>query len=139
MFHNYNDLSCLIHYQSFYNNYSRHSKISVSTKKRCVLSFFSHSDSLQPMDCSPPDSSVRGILQARILERVAIPFPRVSSWSRDRTHVSPVLADGLFTSSTAWEALIKNRGRVFKKRWGRILGNISSKLKKPDKWEELII
>ena len=29
-----------------------------------------------PMDCSPPDSSVHGILQARILECVAIPFSR---------------------------------------------------------------
>ena len=28
------------------------------------------------MDCSPPGSSVQGILQARILEWVAIPFPR---------------------------------------------------------------
>ena len=27
-----------------------------------------------PMDCSPPGPSVRGILQARILERIAIPF-----------------------------------------------------------------
>ena len=29
-----------------------------------------------PMDCSPPSSSVHGILQARILEWVAIPFSR---------------------------------------------------------------
>ena len=40
-----------------------------------------------PMDCSPPASSVRGILQARILEWVAIPFSRGSSWPRDWTHV----------------------------------------------------
>ena len=32
-----------------------------------------------PTDCSPPDSSVHGILQARILECVAIPFYRGSS------------------------------------------------------------
>ena len=32
-----------------------------------------------PMDCSPPGSSVRGIFQARILEWVAIPFSRESS------------------------------------------------------------
>ena len=31
------------------------------------------------MDCSPPGSSVHGILQARILEWVAIPFSRLSS------------------------------------------------------------
>ena len=32
-----------------------------------------------PMDCSPPGSSVRGISHARILERVAMPFSRGSS------------------------------------------------------------
>ena len=31
------------------------------------------------MDCSPPGSSIHGILQARILEWVAIPFSRASS------------------------------------------------------------
>ena len=36
-----------------------------------------------PMDCGPPGSSVHGVLQARILERIAIPFSRGSSWSRD--------------------------------------------------------
>ena len=41
-----------------------------------------------PMDCSPPGSSVHGILQARILEWVAISFSRGSSWPRDRTQVS---------------------------------------------------
>ena len=35
------------------------------------------------MDCSPPGSSVHGILQARILEWVAIPFSRGSLWTRD--------------------------------------------------------
>ena len=43
-----------------------------------------------PMDCSPPDSSVYGILQARILEWVAISFSRGSSWPRDQTRVSCV-------------------------------------------------
>ena len=41
-----------------------------------------------PMDCSPPGSSVHGIHQARILERVAMPFSRGSSQSRDQTQVS---------------------------------------------------
>ena len=43
-----------------------------------------------PMDCSPLGSSVPGISQARILEWVAIPFSRESSWPRD-WHVSPAL------------------------------------------------
>ena len=36
-----------------------------------------------PMDCSPPGSSLPGIFQARILEWVAIPFSRGPSWPRD--------------------------------------------------------
>ena len=40
-----------------------------------------------PVDCSLRDSSAHGILQARILERVAIPFSRGSSQPRDWTHV----------------------------------------------------
>ena len=39
-------------------------------------------------DCSPPGSSVHGILQARILEWVTISFSRGSSQPRDRTQVS---------------------------------------------------
>ena len=40
------------------------------------------------MDCSPPGSSVHGILQARILEWVAMPLSRGSSRPRDRTPVA---------------------------------------------------
>ena len=49
-----------------------------------------------PMDCSPPGFSVYGILQARILEWVAIPFSRGSYWPRDRTQVS-CIAGRFFT------------------------------------------
>ena len=48
-----------------------------------------------PMDCSQPGSSVQGILQARILEWVAIPFSRGSSQPRDGTQVSNTAADSL--------------------------------------------
>ena len=48
------------------------------------------SDSLRPVDCSPPSSSVHGILQARILEWIAISFSRGSSRPRDRTQVSHI-------------------------------------------------
>ena len=41
-----------------------------------------------PVDCSPPGSSVHGISQAIILEWVVIPFSRKSSWPRDQTHIS---------------------------------------------------
>ena len=43
--------------------------------------------SLQPMDSSPPGSSVHGILQARILECVAISFSSGSSQPRDLTWI----------------------------------------------------
>ena len=49
-----------------------------------------------PMDCSLAGSSVRGILQARILEWVTYPFSRGSSQPRDRTQVSSI-AGGFFT------------------------------------------
>ena len=40
------------------------------------------------MDCNPPGSSAHGIFQARILDWVAIFFPREPSWPRDWTQVS---------------------------------------------------
>ena len=49
-----------------------------------------------PMDGSLPGSSVHGILQARILEWLAIPFSRRSSQLRDRIQVSRI-ACGFFT------------------------------------------
>ena len=52
---------------------------------------------LQPMDCSPPGSSVQGISQARILEWVAVSFCSGSSQPRDRTHIS-CIAGGFFTA-----------------------------------------
>ena len=45
-----------------------------------------------PMDCSPPGSSVHGILLAKILQWVAIFFPRRSSQPGDRIHVSCIAA-----------------------------------------------
>ena len=47
--------------------------------------------------CDPMDYTVHGILQARILEWVAVPFSRGSSQPRDWTQVS-CLAGGFFTS-----------------------------------------
>ena len=47
-----------------------------------------------PMDYSSPDSSVHGILQARMLEWVAIPSLRGASRPRDWTHISYVSCIG---------------------------------------------
>ena len=58
-----------------------------------------------PMDCSPPGSSVHGILQARILEWFAISFSKGSSQPRDRTCVSCLclkLAGRFFTATDLW-------------------------------------
>ena len=60
-----------------------------------------------PMDCSPPVSSVYGILQARILEWVAISFYRGSSQPRDRTQVS-LTAGRRFNLRATKEALVIN-------------------------------
>ena len=48
-----------------------------------------------PMDCSLPGSSIQGILQARILEWVAIPFSRGTFWPRNWTGVSCIAGDSL--------------------------------------------
>ena len=52
-----------------------------------------------PKHCSPPGSSVHGILQARILQWVAMPSSRGSSQPRDQTCVScvPCIASRFFT------------------------------------------
>ena len=46
----------------------------------------------EPMDCSPPCSSVHGVFQVRVLEWVAISFSRGSSRPRDRTQVSHIVS-----------------------------------------------
>ena len=53
----------------------------------CVQSHFSHVQLCDTMDCSPPDFSVHGILQTRILELVAISFSKRSSQPRIQTHI----------------------------------------------------
>ena len=59
-----------------------------------------------PIDCSPPGSSVHGIFQARILQWVAIFSSRGSSRPRDQTCVSCVSCIGrqILYHCTTWEA-----------------------------------
>ena len=64
----------------------------------CKLGTHTHTEVAQscptlcdPMDCSPPGSSVHGIFQAWILEWVDISFSRGSSWARDQTQVSRIV------------------------------------------------
>ena len=54
----------------------------------CAKSLQSCLTHCDPVDCSPPGCSIHGILQAWILERVALPSSRGSSRPRDQTHIS---------------------------------------------------
>ena len=58
-----------------------------------------------PMDCSPPGSSVHGIFQARILEWLPFPSPEDLPWPRDRTQVS-CLAGRLFITEPLRKATL---------------------------------
>ena len=58
-----------------------------------------------PMDCSPPSFTVHGILQARILEWVAISFCRGPSWLRDWTRVSHIAGSPNCMCSTSFQSL----------------------------------
>ena len=56
------------------------------------------------MDCSPPGSSVHGLLQARILEGVAISFPGDLSAPGIKSASSP-LAGRFFTAEPLWKPI----------------------------------
>ena len=83
-----------------------------------------------PMDCSPPGSSVHGILQERILEWVAIPFSRGSSWPRNRTLVS-CIADGFFAIRATRETHFKGKPFHFRTNTSHLSTPICAVAKKP--------
>ena len=60
------------------------------------------------MHCNPPSSSVLGILQARILQWVAMLSSRRSSWPRDQTKslMSPAFKGEFLTTSATWKTAI---------------------------------
>ena len=70
----------------------------------CVLVAQSCLTLCDSMGCSPPGSSVHGILQTRILKWMALPFSRGSSQPRDWIWVSRT-AGRFLTIWTIWEAL----------------------------------
>ena len=75
----------------------------------CVLSLQSWRTLWDSMDCSPPGSSVPGILQARILEWISTPSSgdRPDPGIKPKSPTSPALAGRLFSTSTTWKALLK--------------------------------
>ena len=64
-----------------------------------------------PMNCSPPGSSLRGISQVRIPEWVATSFSGGSSWPRNWTHISWTGRRILYHWAT-WEALSSPSDRL---------------------------
>ena len=72
-----------------------------------------------PTDCSPPGSSVHGILQARVLEWVAIPFSKGSSHPRDGTWAS-CTAGRFFTAWATKEAWFCHITKPLKKKKKKI-------------------
>ena len=73
-----------------------------------VKSLQSHPTLCSPKDCNLPGFSVHEILQAGILECVAMSASRVSPQHRDRTHIS-CLAGGFFSTSATWETTWEGR------------------------------
>ena len=74
----------------------------------CAKSLLSCLILCEPMDCSPPGSSVHGILQARTREWVAYLFSRASSQPsiKSTSVMSLALSDTFFTISTTWETQV---------------------------------
>ena len=72
-----------------------------------------------PMDWGLPSSSVHGVLQARILEWVAITYSRGSSRPRDQIHVSCISCTGrwIIYHWATWEAHISSTNHVSAKRY----------------------
>ena len=88
---------------------------SVKCISYCVLVTQSCPTLCDPTDCSPPGSSVRGILQVRILEWIAMSFSRGSSRLRDRTQVFGITGR-FFTVWATWEWFFVTEGYSQKKK-----------------------
>ena len=86
-----------------------------STKWKWKWSRSVVSNSLRPVDCSPPSSSIHGILQARVLEWVAISFSRGSSWPRIEPGSPAFQADAL-TSQPPGKPQKKEKWKAKEKR-----------------------
>ena len=93
---------CKLHWRRM----GRRPEVSLTAQDACWLLIHFEKNSC---DCSPPGSSVHRILQARILEWIAIPFSRGSSPPRDRTWVSHN-AGRFFTVWATREAPVSEHG-----------------------------
>ena len=96
----------LIHRDLFFLSQSKNeSQIHACMHAKSLQSYLTLRDL---MDCCPPDSSVHGILQARMLEWLPPPPPGdLPNLEIEHTFLmSPALAGVIFTTSTTWEALL---------------------------------
>ena len=88
---------------TFLESWTSHlmTKTAISLLRRCLILF-------NPLDCSPPGSSIHEIFQAKILEWVAFSFSSRSSCPRDWTQVSCIssIAGTFFTRWAIGEAII---------------------------------
>ena len=66
----------------------------------CLVAKSCGSNSWDPMDCNPPDSSVHKTSQARMLEWVAISFSKRSFPPRNRTYVFCIAEVNYFTTES---------------------------------------
>ena len=98
--------------QTAYTEYTEGAVLSLVAKSCPTLG--------DPLDSSPPGSSVYGNLQARLLEWIAISSSRASSRPRDRTRVSwsLALAGRFFTTLPPWKPPRKQQFLVNDKAWG---------------------
>ena len=95
-----------------------------------VLCLVAYVPLCDPMDCSPTGSSVHGLLQARILEWVAMPSSRGSSQTRDQSQVSRI-AGGFFTVGATREGITRmhiarKSGNQFALSYRRTLGKVEN-------------
>ena len=93
-----------------------------------------------PTDCSPPDSSIHKILQARTLVWVAISYSRGSSWLRDWTCIS-CIAGRFFTTEPPGRSIPKTKTNTSSIAWSQNTNSTNNTKKKKvkkncqDKWK----
>ena len=85
-----------------------------------------------PTDCSPPDSSIHKILQARTLVWVAISYSRGSSWLRDWTCIS-CIAGRFFTTEPPGRSIPKTKTNTSSIAWSQNTNSTNNNKKKKSK------
>ena len=95
----YKILCDMVIWRHWYTHTHAYMCVYIYLKKVKVLVSQLHPTLCDPMDCSLPSSSVHGILQARRLKRIAIPFSRRSSSPRDQTQNSCIAGKILYCLS----------------------------------------